>query len=249
MEKHLIEELETKRAQVVKIFKFSNVDGPGNRMAIFFQGCNFNCKYCHNPETIPFTNPEVKLMSVKDIMDMLGNLHYFLEGITVSGGEATLNYEFVSELFKEIKGKYPNLTCFVDTNGSLDLSEAKFEELMNTTDKFMLDVKAWDNTAHESLTDMENKIVIKNLDYLIDLNKIYEVRVVVLENEIFGSEETVKNVSEKIKNTDIKLKLIKYRPHGVREEMKKELRPPSVKKMERLRDISLEIGVNGVQII
>ncbi|MGL5951492.1 MAG: 4Fe-4S cluster-binding domain-containing protein, partial [Cetobacterium sp.] len=39
------------KAKINKIIKFSNVDGPGNRMAIFFQGCNFNCEYCHNPET------------------------------------------------------------------------------------------------------------------------------------------------------------------------------------------------------
>jgi len=37
-----------------KILNFSAVDGPGNRTVIFFQGCNFNCLYCHNPETINF---------------------------------------------------------------------------------------------------------------------------------------------------------------------------------------------------
>ena len=40
------------KAIVNKIIPFSCVDGPGNRTAIFLQGCNFNCQYCHNPETI-----------------------------------------------------------------------------------------------------------------------------------------------------------------------------------------------------
>ena len=39
-------------AKINKIIPFSAVDGPGNRSAIFLQGCNFNCQYCHNPETI-----------------------------------------------------------------------------------------------------------------------------------------------------------------------------------------------------
>ena len=39
-------------APVNKIIPFSNVDGPGNRTSIFFQGCCFDCLFCHNPETI-----------------------------------------------------------------------------------------------------------------------------------------------------------------------------------------------------
>ncbi len=38
-------------APVNRIIPFSAVDGPGNRTAVFLQGCNINCKYCHNPET------------------------------------------------------------------------------------------------------------------------------------------------------------------------------------------------------
>lgn len=41
-----------KKALVNKIIPFSCVDGPGNRTAVFLQGCNFSCQYCHNPETI-----------------------------------------------------------------------------------------------------------------------------------------------------------------------------------------------------
>ncbi|MBR0385226.1 MAG: 4Fe-4S cluster-binding domain-containing protein [Erysipelotrichaceae bacterium] len=39
-------------APVNNIIKSSVVDGPGNRCAIFLQGCNMHCWYCHNPETI-----------------------------------------------------------------------------------------------------------------------------------------------------------------------------------------------------
>lgn len=39
-------------APINRIIPFSNVDGPSNRTAIFFQGCQFNCRFCHNPETI-----------------------------------------------------------------------------------------------------------------------------------------------------------------------------------------------------
>ena len=38
-------------APVNRIIPFSAVDGEGNRTAVFLQGCNIDCKYCHNPET------------------------------------------------------------------------------------------------------------------------------------------------------------------------------------------------------
>ncbi len=39
-------------APINRIIDHSSVDGPGNRTVLFFQGCNFSCSYCHNPETI-----------------------------------------------------------------------------------------------------------------------------------------------------------------------------------------------------
>jgi YjjW family glycine radical enzyme activase len=44
------------RADVSKILTWSVVDGPGNRLVLFLQGCNFACKACHNPHTIGHCN-------------------------------------------------------------------------------------------------------------------------------------------------------------------------------------------------
>lgn len=44
------------RATVSKILTYSIVDGPGNRLVIFLQGCNFSCAACHNPHTIGLCN-------------------------------------------------------------------------------------------------------------------------------------------------------------------------------------------------
>ncbi len=39
-------------ALVSRVLPFSCVDGPGNRLVLFLQGCNFSCPGCHNPHTI-----------------------------------------------------------------------------------------------------------------------------------------------------------------------------------------------------
>ena len=37
---------------ILNIQRFSTKDGPGIRTTVFFKGCNVNCAWCHNPESI-----------------------------------------------------------------------------------------------------------------------------------------------------------------------------------------------------
>ena len=242
-------------ALVNKIIPFSCIDGPGNRTAIFFQGCNLKCTYCHNPETInkcihcgecvktcpvqalsiennrvlwnkdkcvdcdncrktckKLSTPKTKDYSVDELFEEIKRIKPFIEGITVSGGECTLNDEFLVKLFSRVK-KELGLTCYVDTNGTIDFTEK--EELVNLTDKFMLDVKCFDNEEHIKITGCSNDIILKNLNYLLDRDKIYEVRTVVAKN--LNNEYTIKEVA-KIINKRCKYKLNAYRKYGVRKE-------------------------------
>lgn len=38
---------------IFDIKRYAINDGPGVRITIFFKGCSLNCKWCHNPESIP----------------------------------------------------------------------------------------------------------------------------------------------------------------------------------------------------
>lgn len=243
-------------ASVNKIINFSNVDGPHNRTSIFFQGCNLNCLFCHNPETINFclncgdcvktcpskalkiskgkvlwdpeicidcdqciktckhnSSPKILKLTVDDLIKRIKKTAPYIDGITVSGGECTLHHEFLTALFKEVKKL--GLTCFVDSNGTLDFS--KYPELLKYTDKVMLDVKAYDQQFHQWLVKYHNDQIIENLSYLLSQDKLYEVRTIIFEGFDEANEYTVSKVASIIKD-NCYYKLIKYRPFGVREE-------------------------------
>ena len=44
------------KALIFDIYKGTTHDGPGTRDTVFFKGCPLECKWCHNPEGIDFSN-------------------------------------------------------------------------------------------------------------------------------------------------------------------------------------------------
>ena len=236
---------------VNKIIPFSNVDGPGNRLSIFFQGCNFDCLYCHNPETIEVFGEknipvEISVMTVDDILREIAEVEPFISGITVSGGECSLQWKFLTELFIEVKKKWKRLTCFVDSNGSVPLWTEDKKEFVEILDKVMIDIKAYDKKDHMLMVGMDNENVIKNFKYLVEIDKIYEVRTVIVP-EIIDNEKTVDNISKLIAhyNKDIKYKLIKYRQNGVRRDVLVSYTPDD-DYMNKLKKIALKNGLSDV---
>ena len=272
---------------VNKLIPMSVVDGPGNRFAIFLQGCNFNCKYCHNPETIhrcihcgdcvagcpaealdliegkvvwdPVkcvdcdkciatcthgASPKVRAMSAAELMAEIEKAVPFIEGISVSGGEATLQAKELIPLFEMAKEK--GLTALIDSNGGVDFSKGDLKSLLDISDGVMLDVKAWEKEDHLQITGRDNEPVKKNLAYLAEADKIEELRFVLLDtldNE-HSLREAAKVLGEKIHST--RVKLISYRHFGVRKEYIDELRAPSREEKDRLIALAKELGFHEV---
>lgn len=209
-----------KSALVSRILNFSCVDGPGNRLVIFLQGCNFNCLNCHNPHTINHCNhcgecveacpsqaltinsnqqvewdealctqcdkcidvcgyqssPKIKRYNVTQMLELIRKQQFFIAGITVSGGEATLQLPFIIELFSAIKSdpKLSHLTCFIDSNGYLPIHG--WQRVSSILDGVMLDLKSWQNETHQWLVGRDNHRVIESIRYLAEMGKLHELR-------------------------------------------------------------------------
>ena len=152
------------KLKVHSLETFGTHDGPGIRLVVFLQGCSFRCKYCHNPDTQELETDKIQLMTAEEIMDRLERQRpYFGDnfkhgGLTLSGGEPTLQVAGITELFKLAK-RAGFHTC-LDTNGAT-YSEA-VKKLYQLTDLVMLDVKHINNEWHQKLVGANNFNTLKN---------------------------------------------------------------------------------------
>ncbi len=151
---------------------FGTVDGPGIRYVVFVQGCLLRCQYCHNADTWEIGTG--KTMTVDEIMQDLQSYLPFIEssggGITVSGGEALLQIDFVTELFKRCKALGIHTT--IDSSGgcfsSSSVFQEKLHELLQYTDLVLLDLKHIDRKKHLTLTGMTNDHILQFARHLAD---------------------------------------------------------------------------------
>lgn len=88
------------------IIPHSRINGPGNRMVVFFQGCRRGCLGCFNPDT--HSSEERRIYSPDDILGTYpaGVMAGGIEGLTISGGEPFLQADGLCALLKAAKEKF-----------------------------------------------------------------------------------------------------------------------------------------------
>ncbi len=207
----------TATARVAGLLPFSCVDGPGNRLVLFLQGCDFDCKVCHNPHTIPRESVKATTMTVQDVLDRVRQARAYLSGVTVSGGEATVQWEFVRDLFATLKADpdLAGLTTMVDSNGNAPIEV--WRALAPVTDGAMIDLKALDPAEHEFLTGRSNTAVLASIRELAALGLLVEVRLLLIPGRN-DSDEQLLAVADWLRGIDpnIAVRLNLFATHGVR---------------------------------
>ena len=164
----------TSKGYIHSTESFGSVDGPGIRFLIFLQGCKMRCRYCHNPDT--WKTDSVGCGSPASVTELLDKAERYRDywgkegGITVSGGEALLQMDFLTELFEEAHRRNIN-TCLDTAAQPFSREEpffGKFERLMQSTDLVMLDLKHMDAERHRWLTGHSNENILDCARYLSD---------------------------------------------------------------------------------
>ena len=99
-----------------RIRKMDISNGPGVRVSIFMQGCEFHCTDCFNPETWDFKcGNEFTDETINEVLNLCDYDH--ITGLTILGGEPMhpINIEGTTKLAKLFKEKFPDKNLWVWT--------------------------------------------------------------------------------------------------------------------------------------
>ena len=153
-------------------------DGPGIRLVVFLQGCNFRCLYCANPDTID-AEGESKETTPEEILRMAGSQKSFYGkkgGVTFSGGEPTFQGSNLLPLFRMLKEA--GIHICVDSNGGI--WNKSVEELFSLADLVLLDVKEFNDSRHRELTSRGNEQTLRTAAWLEEHGKPFWLRYVLV---------------------------------------------------------------------
>jgi pyruvate formate lyase activating enzyme len=153
------------------------IDYPGAIAAtIFTLGCNFRCRFCHNPELVLMKKDTASLKE-EEVFEFLQSRKEFLDGVCITGGEPTIHKD-LPEFIKKIKDL--NLKVKLDTNGSnftmlKDLIENKL------IDYVAMDIKGpWEKYDKITNGKVDVSQIKKSAAYLLKNLVEYEFRSTIL---------------------------------------------------------------------
>ena len=174
-----------------------------------------HCLYCQNRDTWDIGAGQ--RLCVTDILKEFNQYHQYFDGqhggITVSGGEPTLQADFVTELFSQCKEEGVH-TC-LDTNGFIRDHDVQIDQLLAVTDLVLLDLKAMNDTQHINITGVSNRHTLSFAKHLQDIDKPTWVRHVVVPGMTDSHEEmtTLGEFVQPMQNIH-RLELIAYHELG-----------------------------------
>lgn len=237
-----------------KLFQIQNYsvnDGDGIRTTVFLAGCPLRCRWCANPEGQDTANFMVVEMTVEEVMRQILRQEIFYRfsggGVTLSGGEATAQPEFLRALTDALYDE--GISVNLETCGYFDFQELRPSLLR--MDRIFMDLKHTNSVLHKKYTGMDNTLILENIRKTAALPVPLVIRIPVI-NGFNGDTSFMDSAFRFLKDNapEAQLELLPF--HTLGEEKYRKLgRPyeigefavPTEEELERYYDLAARYGI------
>lgn len=238
----------------MNIQDFSVNDGEGIRTSIFLAGCPLRCAWCSNPEGQTLENAMTSYMTADEVIDRIKKQMIFYRnsggGVTFSGGEATVQLEFLGRLTRRLYDMGVSLA--IETCGCFEFEKVK--DILEKMDMIFCDIKHMDKQKHIEFTGRSNKNILENIRRLGRLGPSLVIRIPV----IHGVNTEAENMNAaftflKKEVPEAKLELLPYHTFGEGKYKELGLTPPSaafetpdIKELDLWYEKARQMGIGTV---
>ena len=241
--------------RIFDIQRYSIHDGPGIRTIVFLKGCALRCRWCCNPESQSFEketmviNNKSKIMgkdvTVEEVLEVVKkDLPYYRRskgGITLSGGECTLQPDFSAGLLRG--SKELGISTAIESMAFADYSS--IEKLLPYLDLYLMDIKHMNGQKHKEYTGYDNKNMLENIKRICESGK---TQVIIRVPVVPGFNDTKEEILEIATFADSmkgvrEIHLLPYHAYGKgkyeglqREYLMGDIETPKEEKMRELKE-------------
>ena len=134
-----------------------------------------------------------KLLAQRETLSALGG------GITLSGGEPMMQWEFVHALLQRLYGK---VHTTIETSGFCGNDE--FKKVTKLCDHVYMDIKLFDSLLHKKYTGVSNDRILSNARILIEHHPSYTFRIPLIPG-ITDTEENLCAISSFVGSSHVEL--------------------------------------------
>lgn len=224
-------------------------------VACFASGCIYRCPTCQNWHTtyLSRAKPKTPLETAKKLTS--ARHLYNVNRMAISGGESTLNREWLVEYVKHLKNLNPDshARIHIDTNAAIltpdyidDLVEAGMTDIGP-------DLKGVNLETFKKITHVEDDNLAKQylqtswaaVKYILEnYSERVFIGVGIPYNKIFMSEEELQQIGDVLVkwNPEIQVTVLDYRPAFRAQKIKR----PTIQEMNNVKEILTETGLQKV---
>ncbi|MPW26512.1 glycyl-radical enzyme activating protein [Alkalibaculum sp. M08DMB] len=190
--------------------------------------------------------------TVNDLVDRVSKDTPFYEqsggGVTISGGEALSQPQFVFEVLKSLKEI--EIHTALDTTGFTD--GKNIDAVLPYTDLFLYDLKHMDSVQHKQVVGVANEKILENAKRIAKAGGKIQVRIPVIPH-FNDSQDNIRQTGEFCKSLGeavVLVQLLPYHNLGITKYQRifddvkvLEAEPPSDEKIQKLKEILEDFGL------